>query len=173
MIEQFEKSSYRMSCRVFFVSDHSMITLDDDLYGTRANDCQVKTLSARKADREGHCAIVVADALFRTTLGVRFLRRGEPQDVCVDKLLESLLADRGELNINKVVLTADRGFGKLDNISKLSEHGFNVIYILKEHLLPCHPFVGLSFLEPGSREGGGEESSTPASGDADYNPWYC
>jgi hypothetical protein len=37
---------------------------------------QVKTLSARKADREGHCADAIADALFRITIFVRFRRRG-------------------------------------------------------------------------------------------------
>jgi hypothetical protein len=32
-----------------------------------ATDNQVKTLSARNADREGHCADAIADALFRIT----------------------------------------------------------------------------------------------------------
>ena len=67
---------------------YTFATLDDDLYGTRARDNHVKTLSARKADREGHTANAVADALFRVTLMVRFRRRGEWQSTNVSKLFK-------------------------------------------------------------------------------------
>lgn len=52
-----------------------LATLDDDLYRTRAADGQVKMLSSRKADKEGHSADAVADALFRVVLALRFRRR--------------------------------------------------------------------------------------------------
>lgn len=47
---------------------HKFATLDDDLSGTRAVDNQVKMLSSRKADREGHCSDAIADDLFCVTL---------------------------------------------------------------------------------------------------------
>jgi hypothetical protein len=73
----FEKTAYEMTRKVFLTPMQLFATLDDDLYGTEASDNQVKTLSLRKADREGHTADAIADALFRVTLAVRFRRRGE------------------------------------------------------------------------------------------------
>jgi hypothetical protein len=75
-LAEFEKAAFRTSCRVFLTPNHTYATVDDELYGTRATDNQVKTLSTRKADREGHCADAIADALFRITFFVRFRRRG-------------------------------------------------------------------------------------------------
>lgn len=48
-LEQFEQTSFRLSSSMFLHCSESMLTLDDDLYGTRAKDNQVKTLSHRKA----------------------------------------------------------------------------------------------------------------------------
>jgi hypothetical protein len=141
-----------------------MLTLDDDLYGTRASDNQVKKLSCRKADKEGHCAIEVASALFRSTMGVRFMRRGENQDICVDKVVQSVFEGHGQLNMNGVIMAADRGFGKMSSIQKLASIGINVIFIFPEHLLRCHPFVGESFLTPGSRERDDDEDSDLSDG---------
>lgn len=56
---------------------YTLTTLDDDLIGRRAGENQVKTLSARKADLEGHNADAVADTFFRVTFMVPFRRRGE------------------------------------------------------------------------------------------------
>ena len=64
-----EQGALEMSARIFFCHSFTLATLDDDVYGTRAVENQVKTLSARKADREGHTAEVMADALFRITFG--------------------------------------------------------------------------------------------------------
>ena len=112
----------------------------------------MKKLSARKADKEGHCAIAVADALFRATIGVRFMRRGEPQDVCVDKVLNCIFEEQGQMNVNGVLVAADRGFGKIAAIQKLAHMGIHILFVFPEHLLKCHPFVGESFLIPGARE---------------------
>jgi hypothetical protein len=61
---EFEKASSRTGCRIFLTCNHTYATLDDDLYETRATNNQVKTLSARKADKEGHCADDIADSFF-------------------------------------------------------------------------------------------------------------
>jgi hypothetical protein len=50
LLGEFEKASFRTGCRIFITPNHTYATLYDDLYGTRATDNQVKTLSARKAD---------------------------------------------------------------------------------------------------------------------------
>ncbi|CDF41179.1 unnamed protein product [Chondrus crispus] len=44
-LSEFEQAPYRMSCKVFLSPGHTFATLDDDLYGTRAIENQVKTLS--------------------------------------------------------------------------------------------------------------------------------
>lgn len=73
----FSKSRPYASCRaIFFAPILTTFTLDDDLYVLRSKENQDKTLSARKAEKQGHIADVVCDALSRFTLGVRFRRRG-------------------------------------------------------------------------------------------------
>lgn len=42
---------------------------------TRAADVQVKILSSKKAEKEGHSVDAVADALFRVLLGISLRRR--------------------------------------------------------------------------------------------------
>lgn len=60
----FEMAAYSMSCRVFLSPSYTFATLDDDLYSIRASDNQVKTISARKTDKEGHYIDAIADSLF-------------------------------------------------------------------------------------------------------------
>lgn len=57
----------------FYVFD----TLDDDLLCTRAIDNQVKTLIARKAEKEGHSANFIAYVLSRIFFEIKFRRWGE------------------------------------------------------------------------------------------------
>ena len=73
----FEQAAFRMTSKVSLRSIRTFVTSDDDLHGTRASDNQVKSLSLRKADREGHSADAIADALLRIILMVPFRRRGE------------------------------------------------------------------------------------------------
>jgi hypothetical protein len=108
-LSDFKKAAFRTSCRLFLTPNHTYATLDDDLYGTRAADNQVKSLSARKADREGHCADAFADALFRITFFVRFRRRGRTQGENVSQLLNYILESRGEQSFHGFTMTADRG----------------------------------------------------------------
>ena len=76
MLDEFERTAFSKSCKVSLTLLHCFATLDDDLYGTRFSDNQVKCFSGRKADKEGHCADALADALFRLTFMVSFRRRG-------------------------------------------------------------------------------------------------
>lgn len=74
-----ERSCFRETHKVFLNPVYMFRALDDDLYGTRVKDNQVKSLSARKADRDGDSADAIADSRFRVTLIVRFRRGGEKQ----------------------------------------------------------------------------------------------
>lgn len=74
---------------------------------------KVKMLSTRKANREGHSADAVADALSRIVLALRFRRRRESQAESVRKLVTALLDGRGEKSLDGCIFTADRGYGKI------------------------------------------------------------
>ena len=115
-LETFEKMAFSMTRKIFLTPVHTFATLDDDLYGTRAKDNQNKSLSSRKADREGHTADAIADALFRVTLVIRFRRRGERQTSNIRHIIITLIECRGEQSIHGLVITADRGYGGLSLI---------------------------------------------------------
>lgn len=106
----------------------------------------VKTLSARKADKEGHSADVLCDALFRATVSVRFRRLGETQAHNVDKLLSSIVESLGALSSSGLIVTADRGYGRMSLLRCLSALGIHSMFIMPSHLNKCHPFVGKSYL---------------------------
>lgn len=143
---EFEKVSYEMTRKIFLIPVHTSGTLDDDILGTRVEDNQVKTISARKADKEGHCADAIADALFSITLAVSFRRRQEPQSENVKKLVEILLHGRGESSLHGLILTADRCYGSTSMAQIFSKLGIGSMVIMPQYLLRCHPFVGRSFV---------------------------
>ena len=119
LLTQFEKTASRTTCKMFVPPIHTLATLDDDLYRTRASNNQVKTISSRKADREGHTADAIADALFRITSMMRFRRRGVSQSSNVSSLLDAVLEGGGEHSLHGFIVTADRGYGKLEIIQEL------------------------------------------------------
>lgn len=61
-LDELEQLCFNLISREFFIPLHQVVTLDDDLVGTRARYNQLKALSVRKADKEGHIADVVADS---------------------------------------------------------------------------------------------------------------
>ena len=52
MLGQFDPTAFRMTARIFLAPNLNIISLDDDLMGTRPEDNQFKTISNRKADGE-------------------------------------------------------------------------------------------------------------------------
>lgn len=144
-LSEFERTCFTLIRTVFLGSVQCFATLDDDLFGCRAVDNQVKSLSNRKADREGHMADVIADSMFRVVLGMRFRRRGESAELSVKKLMDMILDGRGEQALNSLTITADRGYGKESFTTQLAESGVSSMVVLPDHLLRCHPFVGMSY----------------------------
>lgn len=65
----------------------------------------METLCARKADREGHMADVVADSLFHTIMAVRFRRRGEGQKKGACDTIERLLRSTGQMSLASLIGT--------------------------------------------------------------------
>lgn len=60
-LSSLERILFKTVQKIVFQPLHLFMTLDDDLFGTRATENQVKNLSSRKADRQGHVADVVFD----------------------------------------------------------------------------------------------------------------
>lgn len=96
-LEEFEGVCFDLVKRIFLIRLHQIFTLDDHLVGTRAKDMHAKTLCARKANREGHMAYVVADSLFRTIMAVRFRRRGGEQQKGACENIELLVRLTGQM----------------------------------------------------------------------------
>lgn len=119
--------------------------MDDDLYGTSTTENQFKTLSARKADREGHTAHTIADSLFWVTLWIYFLRCEVTQLKKARKLLMSLLCCRTGQSLCGFTMLADRGYGSNKFIEELNRKGLSAISVMPEHPLRYHTFVGWFF----------------------------
>ena len=98
----------------------------------------------RKADREGHSADAVADALFCITSTVWFRRREEEQTLNIEKLIEALLETRKEKKLTEFITTADRGCGNFSMVEGLERRGIGFVSIMLKSLLRCHLFVGVS-----------------------------
>ena len=167
-LTQFENTAFRVCCKIFFSPTHTPATLDEDLYGSRATDNQVKTFSNRKSDREGHAADTIADAIFRVTLMVRFRRRGVSQAENVSMLVQAILEGRGGQTLHGFIVTADGGYGKISLMRELLYLRIGSIMVMPEHLLQCHPFIGSSFLNVtrNDEEETSEESSGSGTDDA-------
>ncbi len=85
-LTEFETVLLRRTRQVF-LSSTMKASLDDESYGCRASDNQVKKLNPRKSDSEGYSADVVCDSLFRIPIAIRFNRRGERKLIMYQKLL--------------------------------------------------------------------------------------
>jgi hypothetical protein len=157
-LTELEKAAYKTSCRILLTPIHTYSTLHDELYGARATDNQVKILSARKADREGHCADAIADALFGITWFVRFRRRGHKQTENVNQVLNCILESRGEQSFHGYTITADRGYENMALVKQLLNHDIGAILVMPDNLIACHPFVGKSYFKLG-RDEDDEESA--------------
>ena len=64
-----------------------VLVVDDELIGSRAQDVELKSLSYRKADKEGPVADCVADSILGIMFGSRLRIRSEPEKINVEKLL--------------------------------------------------------------------------------------
>jgi hypothetical protein len=171
-LASFERLAFYLLIKMMLLPAHTILTLDDDLYGTRARDNQDKTRSKRRANKEDHCADALADPFFRLSFMVRFRRRYQSQVASVDELLGSLLCEQGSHSLHGLILTADGGYGRMALVKKLLTHGVGILFVMPEHLLQCHPFVGEVFLKVGRAdaedegvESNGEEVDTVGLGD--------
>lgn len=79
---EFESIEFRGAKNIVLVPLKPVLTLHDDMFGTSATENQVKSLSSRKADIEGHTADYITGEDFSVTSDLRFWRS-------VNKLVEA------------------------------------------------------------------------------------
>lgn len=145
MLGEFEPAVFRMSAPIFLAPNHTITSLDDDLMGTRAADNHVKTISNRKADGEGHVTDVLADALFRVVLQMRFRRRQDNLETCVSKIVANLMEVRGDISCQIMTVVADKGYARRHVLISLMDQGLSCSGVMPEFMLKCHPIVGKSY----------------------------
>lgn len=97
--------------------------MDGELYGIRESDKQVKTLGNRTANAEGHAADCIADVLYQEKLDVRFTRRGEKKGVAAALELRRLVETRREVDRNRILVTADRCYARINVLSEVQMVG--------------------------------------------------
>ena len=143
-LDDFEASLFKNLQKIFVSPENMVATLDDETYGCRAKDNQVKTLNNRKADTEGYCGDVLADCYFRAPLALRLRRRGEGQDENVKALLSTTFKNAGSESKGTSLLGGDRGYATMDAAELIALKGLGSILIHPDHLLNNHPFYSLS-----------------------------
>lgn len=106
----FDRTAYDINKRLFYVPSAQLLTLDDEVMGTRSNENPVKCIFARKGSLDIQCSNDLTDVLFRLTIESRLHRRGETQFEIAKGLLECLTEAKGEISCRTTVLTADREY---------------------------------------------------------------
>lgn len=84
---EIERVEFDLVIRIYYVPLSQVVTLDNDLVGTRAKDLQVKIRSQKKAEKEGQMAEVVVDAWFSAVMATIFWRRGQGKYLEVHSVL--------------------------------------------------------------------------------------
>lgn len=80
-----EHVAFKATRRIYIYVLYLLLTLDEDIFDTRAVDDQVKIISSRDADKEVHSADVVIETLSRFIFDLQFSRgwgiRGDDVDI--------------------------------------------------------------------------------------------
>ena len=112
--------------------------MDDELIGSRAGDVETKTLSCKKAGKDGPVADCVADSLLSIVLGMRLRVKGEKQQENVENLLDTL--PKLTSTEHSVEIAADRGYAKLPFVMTVLKMGYEISTIA--NLVGSrHPFL--------------------------------
>lgn len=111
-LRDFETIEFREVQKCLVVPLYANVTIDDDLYGTRAAVNKVKTLEHRKAVAEGYVADRIDDVLHEVKFDVRFRRRGDKKESAAALELYTIVETRGEIDRNSFFMTVDCGYGR-------------------------------------------------------------
>ena len=111
-----------------FNKKNGILTYDDELVGSRANDVEQKGLSDRKAAKEGPVANCVSCSLTSILFGMRLRVKGETESNNMNELLKTLplKTENATSHNSRTCLHMDQGYGKVKNVKVVDSHGYNV-----------------------------------------------
>ena len=135
----------------FSIKKNGVLTYDDEMIGSRANDVEGKSLSNRKAAKEGPVADCVSCALTSVLFGMRLRVKGETEPNNMNELLGTLPLKKQNASKNNSCLTMDRGYGKIKNIAVADSFGYDV-YSFAATRGSNHPIIALSELQAYKKE---------------------
>jgi len=136
-ISELEKEIYAPSASMFINTTNGVLVVDDELVASRAKDVELKSLSNRKAGKEGPVSDCVSDSLTSVLCGMRLRVKGESQTENVKELLRTLPPLGANDNVR---LCFDRGYGKMPFIEETSAFKFNVTTVAAT-VGSRHPFI--------------------------------
>jgi hypothetical protein len=139
-LSEFESLIFREVQSSFIDSDYQLGTIDDEVFGCRAQDLQVKKLNERKADGEGWGADVVADPLTRLPLAARLSRLDVSQSTNVRIMLDSMMDKHSGITKGLSLFGADRGYASHQLIQECAKRGMGIVSVFPNHILNAHPF---------------------------------
>jgi hypothetical protein len=130
----------------------AVLVMDDELHGSRAQDVELKTVSDRKAGREGPVHDKLVDSMLSFVYGRRLRKKGESSEANSYELLR-LVTNEGlsrrtiPLGGDSYTLVgADRAWGKLKSVVQIGapEFGRNAAIVIANSNGSRHPFTASS-----------------------------
>jgi hypothetical protein len=119
-----EVSVFERSVTHLLNKNNGMLVIDDELTSSRASDVETKTISNRKAGKEGLVADCVSCSVTNTLHGARLRVKGESQSDNVEQLIKTSPNPQ-----RKQRCTFDRGYGKMPHLQLklvLAIHSFQL-----------------------------------------------
>ena len=139
-LHDLEEIMFQKSSDMLLHRGNGLVVLDDELVSSRANDVESKTLSNRKAGKEGPVSDCIACSLTSMMYGMRLQTKADNQVENVAKLLKTLNIPTNANHDHKMLCACDRGYGKMTFIEKILSQGMDCI-TLATTLGSRHPFL--------------------------------
>ena len=133
-----EKEMFAKSIDTLMPKCNAHLVIDDELIGSRAKDVKSKTVSNRKAGKEGPVADCVACSFTSVLYGVRLRIRGEKMVDNIHSLVDTL--PKITCTDENIRLTFDRGYGTLKFIEDTSAKNYKISTIATT-VGSRHPFL--------------------------------
>ena len=137
-LEPLEKDFFSRSVMILLNRDNGSLLIDDELISSRASDVEQRTVSERKSGKEGPVSNCIACSFTSVLFGFRLRVKGESQQANVHALIDTLPSIT--TSEEKIRLTFDRGYGKMDFIEENARKRYNISTIATT-VGSRHPFV--------------------------------
>jgi hypothetical protein len=137
-LEELEEKMFAPSIKLIMNKKNGELVLDDELIGSRSSDVECKTLSYRKAGKEGPVVDAIADSHLGCILGMRLRVKGETELSNVMNVINrfpTLLSSN-----HKVSIKFDRGYGKMKMLHTVGLKGYRMTTVAST-VGSNHPFI--------------------------------